>query len=149
MTVKAVAPSCSEVLRLRPGVYRAVDRAGREYLLHRSASQQLGRLTDLERGVLRQLAQSACAGESMRSAARDSGGDGAVAELDGLLRRLRTGGWLHITVARNDRLAYTIEPHRRPSERGSPRAVPARSVPAHAQAPSLPLSGSDPNALVF
>jgi SagB-type dehydrogenase family enzyme len=116
MTVKAVAPSCSEVLRLRPGVYRAVDRAGREYLLHRSASQQLGRLTDLERGVLRQLAQSACSGESMRAAARDRGGDGAVAELDGLLRRLRMGGWLHITVARNDRLAYTIEPHRRPSD---------------------------------
>jgi hypothetical protein len=81
---------CDEVLRLRPGVYRAVDRNGREYLLHRSASQELGRLTELQRNVLRRLAESECSAESMRAAARsrDGDGDGGVRELEELL-----GGW--------------------------------------------------------
>src|SRR5438876_226 len=96
MTAESVTWRCSEVLRLRPGVYRAVDRSEREYLLHRSASQQLGRLTELQRSVLRQLAESECSSESLRAAARDRSGDSGVAELDGLLHRLRRGGWLHI-----------------------------------------------------
>ena len=54
MTAKTVIWRSGEVLRLRPGVYRALDRSGREYLLHRSASQQLGRLTELQRNILRQ-----------------------------------------------------------------------------------------------
>lgn len=115
MTADTVRYGCNEVLRLRPGVYRAVDRSGREYLLHRSASQQLGRLTELQRSVLRQLAESECSGESMCAAARSRGADRGVAELEGLLHRLRTGGWLHITVVSGDRPAYTIEPYRRPA----------------------------------
>ena len=104
------------MLRLRPDIYLAVDRAGREYLLHRSASQQLGKLTELQRGVLRQLAESECPGESLRADARSRGGDDGAAELDRLLHLLRTGGWLHITVVGDDRPAYTIEPYRRPSD---------------------------------
>ena len=105
--------TCSETLRLRPGVYRAVDRNGQEYLLHRSASQRLGTLTELQRGALRKLAESECSGDSLRAGARGSG-DGGVEELDELLRQLRSGGWLQITVVRDDRPAYTIEPYRRP-----------------------------------
>ncbi len=116
MTAETVASRCGEVLRLRPGVYRAVDRSGREYLLHRSASQQLGELTELQRGVLRQLAESECTGESLRAAARSRGGDRGVLELDRLLGQLRTGGWLHITVVRDDLPAYTVEPYRRPAD---------------------------------
>src|SRR5262245_25692751 len=116
MTAETVAGRCREVLRLRPGVYRAVDRSGREYLLHRSASQQLGRLTERQRGVLHQLAESECSDESMRTAARIDGGDGGVAELDELLGQLRAGGWLHITVVSDERPAYTIEPYRRPAD---------------------------------
>jgi SagB-type dehydrogenase family enzyme len=115
MTTKTDTCDCSEVFRLRPGVFRAVDRSGREYLLHRSASQQLGRLTELQRSALRQLAESECSGESLHAAARSRGGDCGVGELDELLRRLRTGGWLYITVGRDDRPAYTIEPYRRPA----------------------------------
>jgi SagB-type dehydrogenase family enzyme len=116
MTAGAATSRCREVLRLRPGVYRGADRSGQEYLLHRSASQQLGRLTEFQRGVLRQLAESDCSGEPMRAAARSSGGDRGAAELDDLLHRLRAGGWLYITVARADRNAYTIEPYRRPPD---------------------------------
>jgi len=100
---------------VRPGVYRAVGRDGQEYLLHRSASQQLGWLTDLQRDVLRQLADSERSEESLRAQADDRAGDRGVAELDGLLRQLRTGGWLHITVV-HDRPAYTIEPYRPPPD---------------------------------
>ena len=100
---------------MRPGVYRAVGRDGQEYLLHRSASQQLGWLTDLQRDVLRQLADSERSEESLRAQADDRAGDRGVAELDGLLRQLRTGGWLHITVV-HDRPAYTIEPYRPPPD---------------------------------
>lgn len=115
MTAEAATSHCGEVLRLRPGVYRAADPGGREYLLHRSASQQFGRLTELQRGVLRQVAESDCSGESLRAVARSHGGDRGVAELEDLLHRLRAGGWLHITVTRADRRAYTIEPYRRPT----------------------------------
>src|SRR5258708_16336138 len=94
MTAKTVTCCCNEVLRLRPGVYRAVDRSGREYLLQRSASQQLGRLTELQRSVLRQLAEAECSTESLRAAARSRGGDSGVGELEGLLGRPRTGGWV-------------------------------------------------------
>jgi SagB-type dehydrogenase family enzyme len=111
----ATSSRCGEVLRLRPGVYRAVDRSGQEYLLHRSASQRLGTLTELQRGVLHQLAESDCADESMRTAARSRGGDSAVRELEELLDRLRTGGWLYITVVSDGRPGYTVEPYRRPT----------------------------------
>jgi SagB-type dehydrogenase family enzyme len=117
VTAKAAVTSCcGDVLRLRPGVYRGVDRSGREYLLHRSASQRLGRLTELQRSVLRQLAESRCSGESLRAAARSHRGEAGVAELEELLDRLRKGGWLHITVVRDDRHAYTIEPYRHPAD---------------------------------
>jgi Cyanobactin oxidase ThcOx, len=117
VTAKAVVTSCcGEVLRLRPGVYRAVDRSGQEYLLHRSASQRLGGLTGVQRSVLHQLAESGCSAESLRAAAHSQSGEGGLAELDELLDRLRTGGWLHITVVRDDRHAYTIEPYRRPAD---------------------------------
>ncbi|HKE50831.1 MAG TPA: SagB family peptide dehydrogenase, partial [Actinomycetes bacterium] len=101
--------------RLRPDVYLATDRNGQEYLLHRSASQRLGRLTDLQRDVIRRLAASECSDESMRAAARSQGDDRGVAELDELLDRLRSGGWLYITVVHDGRPAYTIEPYRTPT----------------------------------
>jgi len=101
------------MLRLRPGIFRAADRKGREYLLHRSASQQLGRLTGTQRDVLGRLAESACSSESLREIAR-GGGDGAAAELTSLLEGLRAGGWLQVTVIGDGGPAYTIQPHRRP-----------------------------------
>lgn len=70
----------------------------------------------MQRGVLRQLAGSECSGESLRADARSRGGDGGAGELDQLLSLLRTGGWLYITVVGDDRLAYTIEPYRRPPD---------------------------------
>ncbi len=109
---------CGEVMRLRPGVYLTVDRTGQAYLLHRSASQGLGRLTELQRSVLQQLAESECSGESMRAGARSRGGVAGVAELDRLLSGLRDGGWLYITVLRDDRPAYTVEPYCRPPDLG-------------------------------
>jgi SagB-type dehydrogenase family enzyme len=112
MTANSV-PWCShDLLRLRPGVYRGNDRSGREYLLHRSASERLGVLTELQGSVLRQLADSECSVESLRECARGRGG---VGEVDELLRTLRLGGWLHITVIGDKRPAYTIEPYRRPA----------------------------------
>src|SRR5258708_11323553 len=99
MTAKTVTCCCNEVLRLRPGVYRAVDRSGREYLLQRSASQQLGRLTELQRSVLRQLAEAECSTESLRAAARSRRGDSGVGELQALLGRRRTGGWRDLTAS--------------------------------------------------
>jgi SagB-type dehydrogenase family enzyme len=110
---ETVTSSRDEIVRLRPGVYRAADRSGQEYLLHRSASQRLGRLTEPQRGVLRQLAGSECSVGSLRAAAR---GDCGVAELDALLDQLRTGGWLYVTVVCGDRPGYTLEPYRRPPE---------------------------------
>ncbi len=115
MTIRTVTSGCHEVLRLRPGVYRAVDRSGQEYLLHRSSSQQLGRLTETQRSVLRQLAECEYSGESLQVVQHGRGRDSGIEELDSLLRRLRAGGWLVITVVRDDRPAYTIEPHRRPA----------------------------------
>src|SRR5262245_57615890 len=114
MTAETVASRYGEVLRLRPGVYHATDRSGQAYLLHRSASQRLGRLTGPQRAVVQQLAEAEHANEALRADARHRGGDRAVEELDGLLGQLRTGGWLQITVVHNDRPAYTIEPYRRP-----------------------------------
>jgi SagB-type dehydrogenase family enzyme len=114
MTTDAMSAACPEVLRLRPGVFLAADRSGREYLLHRSASQQLGTLTQTQRDVLHRLAGSECPAESLRAIARDAGGDAGVAGLGSLLDRLRSGGWLHITVIGGDGPAYTIQPHRRP-----------------------------------
>ena len=140
MTAKTVIWRCSEVLRLRPGVYRALDRSGREYLLHRSASQQLGRLTELQRSALRQLAESECSSESLRAAAHNCGGDDSVGELEALLRRLRTGGWLHITVVRDDRPAYTIEPYRRPA---NPRPADPGTGPVLSRFAVMRRSGAD------
>src|SRR5207245_1253405 len=104
---------CRETLRLRPGVYRAVDREGREYLLHRSASQLLGTLTETQRDVLRRLAEGECSGDSLRAVPDGRGADSGV---DSLLHRLRAGGWLQVTVACGDRAAYTVEPYRRPTD---------------------------------
>jgi SagB-type dehydrogenase family enzyme len=114
MTTDAMTAASPEVLRLRPGVFLAAGRSGQEYLLHRSASQRLGTLTRTQRDVLHRLAGSECPAESLRAMARDAGGDAGVAELGSLLDRLRTGGWLHITVIGEDGPAYTIQPHRRP-----------------------------------
>jgi SagB-type dehydrogenase family enzyme len=116
MMGETVASRCAEMLRLRPGVYHAADRHGQEYLLHRSASQQLGRLTDLQRTVVRQLAEAGYADGSLRADARRHAGERGVGELDQLLDRLRTGGWLYITVVHDDRPAYTIQPYRRPTD---------------------------------
>jgi len=84
--------------------------------LHRSASQRLGRLTELQRTVVRQLAESERVDESLRADARDHGGDRGEEELEELIRQLRTGGWLYVTVLHNDRPAYTVEPYRRPAD---------------------------------
>jgi len=116
VAAEAVTSCCTEVLRLRPGVSLAVDRSGLAYLVHRSASQQLGALSDFQRRVLRQLAESECSGESLRAAARNGVGDGSTEELDGLVGQLREGGWLHLTVVCDDRPAYTIEPYLRPEK---------------------------------
>jgi SagB-type dehydrogenase family enzyme len=113
MTAETVT-SGGEVLRLRSGVYLAVDRGGQEYLLHRSTSQPLGRLTELQRQALHQLAESDCADASMRADALARGGADGVADLERLLGDLRAGGWLHITVLDEHGPAYTIEPYRRP-----------------------------------
>jgi SagB-type dehydrogenase family enzyme len=116
VTAEAVTSCCSEVLRLRSGVSLAVDRSGQAYLVHRSASQKLGALTAFQRDILRRLAESDCASDSMRAAARGGAGASGVEELDRLLFQLREGGWLHVTVVRDDRPAYTIEPYRRPAK---------------------------------
>jgi SagB-type dehydrogenase family enzyme len=115
---------CHEVLRLRPGVYRAVDRSGQEYLLHRSSSQLLGKLTETQRSILRQLAEGEHPGESLQAIPHGRNRDSDIEEPVSLLHRLRAGGWLHITVFHDDRPAYTIEPHRcpaklRPDDRGA------------------------------
>ena len=102
------------MLRLRAGVFLAADRSGQGYLLHRSSSQRLGELTQTQRSVLAQLAASECSGESLRAVARDVSGESGVAELQSLLRQLRAGGWLHISVVRDGSPVYTIEPFRRP-----------------------------------
>jgi SagB-type dehydrogenase family enzyme len=114
MTSPIVVLPFSEVVRLRPGVYRAVDRHEREYLLHRSASQEFGRLTDSQRDILQLLAAGDHAVESLRAEAHRRAGDDGVAEFDALLDRLRAGGWLHITVLHAGRPAYTLQPHRMP-----------------------------------
>jgi SagB-type dehydrogenase family enzyme len=113
MTAEAEAGGDGTLLRLRPGVYRAVDREGQEYLLHRSASQRLGTLTGAQQAALRELAEAARSVESLRATAADSGAHDA-AEIQELLDLLRAGGWLHITVVRDGRPAYAIEPYRRP-----------------------------------
>src|SRR5215471_8168091 len=105
---------CSEVLRLRPGVSLAVDRSSRAYLLHRTASQQLGTLTESQRGALRQLAEAEWPPEVLRASARKTSGDRGVEELERLLNELRTGGWLNVTVFCDGRPAYTTEPYRSP-----------------------------------
>lgn len=115
MTIHAVISGCHELLRLRPGVYRAVDRTGQEYLLHRSASQPLGRLTEAQRSVLRKLAEREYSGEPLLAVPHDDGRGFGADERGSLLHLLRAGGWLHITVVCDDRPAYTIEPHRRPA----------------------------------
>jgi SagB-type dehydrogenase family enzyme len=101
------------MLRLRPGIFCAADRGGRVYLLHRTASQQLGTLTGTQRDVLDRLAESACSSESLREIAH-GGGETAAAELASLLEGLRVGGWLQITVIGDGGPAYTVQPHRRP-----------------------------------
>jgi SagB-type dehydrogenase family enzyme len=110
-----VTSCCHEVVRLRPGVFRAVGKSGQEYLLHRSASEQLGRLTETQAVVLRKLAESDCADEALSATARDLAGDSGVAELGSLLGQLRAGGWLRIAVLADGRPAYTIEPYGRPA----------------------------------
>jgi SagB-type dehydrogenase family enzyme len=115
MTIRTVAFGCQEVLRLRPGVYRAVDRSGQEYLLHRSSSQLLGKLTETQRSVLRQLAEGEYPRDSLQENTRGRNRDSDIDEPGSLLHQLRAGGWLHITVFDGDRPAYTIEPHRSPA----------------------------------
>ncbi len=115
MTIQTVTTGCDEVLRLRPGVYLAIDRGGREYLLHKSSSEQLGKLTETQRSVLRQLAEREYSVESLKAIARSQDQDRGIEELDLLLALLRAGGWLQITMVRGDRPAYTMEPYRRPA----------------------------------
>jgi SagB-type dehydrogenase family enzyme len=67
----------------------------------------------MQREVLRRLAETDCSARSLQAIAQ-GGGDAGGAELRLLLHRLRTGGWLHITVIGDDGPAYTIQPHRRP-----------------------------------
>lgn len=100
---------CQELLRLRPGVFLAADDNGCGYLLARTSSQRLGTLTDAQRRLLRRLAETDCSSESL-----GAGSGAAQDEAESLVRRLRAGGWLHITVIGADRPAYTILPHRRP-----------------------------------
>lgn len=113
-----VTTAYPELLRLRPGVYRGVDRSGREYLLARSASQQLGRPTEIQRDVLRRLAEKECSSQSLLAIASGDGAD-SVPEVDSLLRSLRAGGWLQITVIGDDGPAYTIRPYRQPGSEPS------------------------------
>src|SRR5262245_44191482 len=113
MTSSEATDHIDEIVRLRPGVFRALDGAGREYLLHRNGSQLLGRLTGPQRDLLHQLADRDCAATSLRTAAQ-SRGTAAVAELDSLLAQLRAGGWLRLTVAGARRPAYTLVPRRFP-----------------------------------
>jgi SagB-type dehydrogenase family enzyme len=112
MTSPSVTGHINETVRLRPGVFRALDAAGREYLLHRNGSELLGRLTGPQRDILHQLAESDCDTASLRTQAQTRGPD-AVAELDSLLAQLRAGGWLRVTVGAQ-RSAYTLLPRRFP-----------------------------------
>jgi SagB-type dehydrogenase family enzyme len=85
---------------------------------------RLGQLTEPQRDVIRQLAESRCSGASIIAAARHRSADSVTAEIERLLDQLRAGGWLHITVLRDDRALYTIEPYRRPPQ---PRPLGSRA----------------------
>jgi SagB-type dehydrogenase family enzyme len=103
---------CPELLRLRSGVFLAADGNGCDYLLARTSSYRLGTLTDAQRGLLRRLAENECSSVSLGAIA-GSGVNSDATEAESLVRRLRAGGWLNITVMGADGPAYTILPHRR------------------------------------
>jgi SagB-type dehydrogenase family enzyme len=116
MTPSTVIGTISEVVRLRPGIYRAVDRGGSEYLLHRSASQPLGQLSEPQRAILQQLAATDCSVAGLRAAAYERAGAAAVAAVNDLVDRLRAGGWLHVTVFAGDHAMYTVAPYGFPAQ---------------------------------
>lgn len=93
----------TEVLRLRPGVYRGTGDTGETMLLTHRSGMSLRRLDPSEQAVLERLAAGPVpAPECAIRAPR-------------LLERLRAGGWLSITVTVSGREHHTVVPHRRPA----------------------------------
>ncbi|MBB4934490.1 SagB-type dehydrogenase family enzyme [Lipingzhangella halophila] len=97
----------NELLQLRDGVDAATSESGEVYLVRWPHSRALGVLSTPQRGVLRRLASHQCTRDELR---REAGAP--PGELDGLVERLRDGGWLRVTATADDAPLYTVEPLR-------------------------------------
>jgi SagB-type dehydrogenase family enzyme len=98
----------SYALRLRPGVARVTDADGASVLriMLDTRSLRLGRLRPGEHAVLRRLTGPAATRHQLTVTAPDMPPD----QLDRLLTRLWTRGWLERTASADDHSLYTVIP---------------------------------------
>ncbi|MEV4804010.1 SagB family peptide dehydrogenase [Nonomuraea sp. NPDC049421] len=101
-----MTPPIEEMVRLRPEVAGTLAPDGSYHLLSWPHSTCLGRLTADQHALLRRLGQESVPLGELRTH------PGFRTQLE----LLRTGGWLHVTVAAAGRKVYTVEPER-PQER--------------------------------
>jgi len=105
---------CRELLTLRPGVYSAVLPDGGTRLVVWQHAESFGRLSTGQEMMLRLLAQGSHSAEELYAVARDHDRLCGDDRAEDLLRRLRAGGWLTITVTYDDDQLYTLHPLRQP-----------------------------------
>jgi SagB-type dehydrogenase family enzyme len=94
------APVVRERLRLRPGVFAGTRDNAEVTLVAWPHTESLGVLGPADRALLARLAAGPCDPD-------------ATGNPDGLLTRLRCGGWLEIDVLRDGRPWYRLEPRGR------------------------------------
>lgn len=112
-----------ERFRLRPGVHAATAESGQVHLIHWPRVEALGVLSHAQRAMLDRLSVRDCALDELRT-------EDSAPPAERLVDRLRSAGWLQITVATQDGPLHTLEPLREPD--GKPpddHASPARLSP--------------------
>ncbi|MGI5282701.1 SagB family peptide dehydrogenase [Nonomuraea polychroma] len=103
-----MSTGCTELLRLRPGVYSAVSAKGILHLLTWQRSESFTEGATWKQAVLRHLAAAPTTVADLCAAAPEH-------EVIGFLKALRASGWLMTTVCYDERPLYTLRPLRPPT----------------------------------
>lgn len=105
----ATAP-IRELLHLRPGVTSVKDSDGMRHLVCGLDHEPLGRISAAQYDLLRRLATAPMPADRPRPLPEEADGPGVDdPECRALLQRLRTRGWLVVTVCAGEQRLYTIE----------------------------------------
>lgn len=121
--VGELSTGIGELFRLRSGVHRATTESGRVHLIHWPRLESLGVLPDVQRAALDRLSDGRFGLDELRA-------EGSGHEVDALVDRLRSGGWLRVTVTTADGPSHTLEPVGVPDRKsGGEPPSPARLSP--------------------